>query len=68
MYAIRSYYGRARLIEDDDALTAFALAFPAADLQALRTAIRNARKEQAEAKPPRAFREIFRLLREAQSA
>jgi len=59
---------RARLIEDDDALTAFALAFPAADLQALRTAIRNARKEQAEAKPPRAFREIFRLLREAQSA
>jgi len=59
---------RARLLEDDAALTAFAEAFPAADLQALRTAIRNARKEQAEAKPPRAFREIFRLLREAQSA
>jgi len=59
---------RARLLEDDAALTAFAEAFPAADLQALRTAIRNARKEQTEAKPPRAFREIFRLLRAAQSA
>ena len=59
---------RARLLDDDAALTVFAEAFPAADLQALRTAIRNARKEQAEAKPPRAYREIFRLLREAQSA
>jgi ribosome-associated protein len=59
---------RARLLEDDGALTAFAQEFPAADLQALRTAIRNARREQAGAKPPRAYREIFRLLREAQSA
>lgn len=59
---------RARLLEDDDALTAFAQAFPSADLQALRTAIRNARKEQAAAKPPRAYRELFRLLRQAQSA
>jgi ribosome-associated protein len=59
---------RTRLLEDDDALTAFAQEFPAADLQALRTAIRNARREQAGAKPPRAYREVFRLLREAQSA
>ncbi len=59
---------RARLLDDDDALTAFAQEFPGADLQALRTAIRNARKEQAGAKPPRAFREIFRLLREVASA
>ena len=54
-----------RLLEDDDALTAFAQEHPNADLQALRRAIRNARKEQAGAQPPRAFREVFRLLREA---
>jgi len=56
---------RARLLDDDDALTAFAAEFPKADLQALRAAIRNARREQAAAKPPRAYREMFRLLREA---
>jgi ribosome-associated protein len=56
---------RTRLLDDDDALTAFAQEHPKADLQALRTAIRNARKEQTGAKPPRAYREIFRLLRGA---
>lgn len=56
---------RARLMEDDAALTEFAQAFPRADTQILRALIRNARREQKEAKPPRAFRELFRLLREA---
>jgi len=51
---------RSRLLADDDALTAFAEEFPRADLQALRAAIRNARKEQAASKPPRAYRELFR--------
>jgi len=55
---------RARLLADDEALTAFAAEHPDADLQALRTLIRNARKEQKEAKPPRAFRELFRLIKE----
>ncbi len=55
---------RERLIGDDEALTAFAGAHPGADLQALRTVIRNARKEIAENKPPRAQRELFRLIRE----
>jgi ribosome-associated protein len=55
---------RERLIGDDAALTAFASEQPGADLQALRTLIRNARKEIAEGKPPRAQRELFRLLRE----
>jgi ribosome-associated protein len=54
---------RERLLADDAALTEFAGEFPAADLQALRTQIRNARKEQKEGKPPRAFREIFRILK-----
>ena len=56
---------RVRLLEDDGALTEFAQQFPRADTQMLRAMIRNARREQKEAKPPRAFRELFRLLREA---
>jgi ribosome-associated protein len=56
---------RSRLLEDDEALTEFAREHPAADLQALRALIRNARREQLEGRPPRAFRELFRLLREA---
>jgi len=55
---------RARLIEDDAALTDFASEHPGADLQVLRSLIRNARKEIAEAKPPRAQRELFRMIRE----
>lgn len=55
---------RERLIADDGALTAFADSHPGADIQALRTLIRNARKEIAEAKPPRAQRALFRMLRE----
>ena len=54
---------RERLIGDDLALTAFASEHPAADLQAMRTLIRNARKEIAGQKPPRAQRELFRVLR-----
>jgi ribosome-associated protein len=55
---------RERLLEDDTALTDFAAAYPGADLQVLRTLIRNARKELAEGRPPRAQRELFRLVRE----
>ena len=55
---------RERLLADDEALTAFAAEHPGADLQALRTLIRNTRKEQKAARPPRAFRELFRLIKE----
>jgi len=55
---------RERLIADDAALTAFAGEHAGADLQEMRTLIRNARKEIAERKPPRAQRELFRVLRE----
>lgn len=57
---------REKLIGDDEALTAYASEHPGADLQTLRTLIRNARKEIAESKPPRAQRELFRLIREYQ--
>jgi ribosome-associated protein len=56
---------RARLLEDDEALTEFAAAHPGADLQALRAVVRNARREAKEGKPPRAYRELFRLLKNA---
>jgi len=59
---------RERLLGDDAALTAFAAAFPGAELQALRALIRNARKEQKEGKPPRAYRELFRVLKEIESS
>jgi ribosome-associated protein len=58
---------RERLIGDDEALTAFAAEHPGADLQALRTLIRNARKEQKAGRPPRAYRELFRVLKDIES-
>jgi ribosome-associated protein len=61
----RLEHWRARLLEDDGALTEFFAAHPASDQQQLRTLIRNARREQAAGRAPRAFRELFRALREA---
>ena len=58
---------RERLLADDEALTEFAAAHPGTDLQALRALLRNARKEAKEGKPPRAFRELFRFLKDAEA-
>ena len=57
---------RERLIADDAALTEFAQKHPEVDLQALRNLIRNARKETAEGRPPKAYREIFKIVRDAE--
>jgi ribosome-associated protein len=54
---------RERLLLDDEALTGFAAEHPGADIQEIRALIRNARKEQKEGKPPRAYRELFRALK-----
>ena len=59
---------RERLMSDDAALTDFAAEHPAADVQALRALIRNARKEQKEGRPPRAYRELFRFLKVCSSS
>jgi ribosome-associated protein len=56
---------RERLMQDDEALTEFVAAHPGADLQELRALLRNARKEAKEGKPPRAYRELFRFLKNA---
>ncbi|MCU6433733.1 DUF615 domain-containing protein [Undibacterium sp. Jales W-56] len=59
---------REKLLTDDKALTELLEQNPELDVQHLRTLIRNARKEQAENKPPKAYREIFQILKEIQMA
>lgn len=48
----------------DQALADLLDAFPAADRQKLRQLVRNAVDEKAKNKPPRAFRELFREVRD----
>lgn len=55
---------RDRLIADNTALTQFVDAYPDVDATHLRQLIRNARDEAARNRPPKAFREIFRVIRE----
>jgi len=57
---------RERLIADNEALTLFLDNYPGStDATHLRQIIRNARDEAARNKPPKAFRELFRTVREA---
>lgn len=58
---------RTRLLEDDQALSQWLQQHPGGDAQQLRQLIRNARREQAEGKPPKSSRQLFRLLRERAS-
>lgn len=58
---------RDRLIAGDDAITEFIAAHPEADVQALRTFVRNARKEAQLAKPPKSSRELFQMVKQALS-
>lgn len=48
----------------DDAITALLAAHPQADRQKLRQLVRNTHEERKRNKPPHAFRELFRELRE----
>ena len=52
------------LAQGDAALSALLSEYPAADRQQLRTLVRNALAEKAKNKPPRAFRELFQVLRD----
>jgi ribosome-associated protein len=54
---------RDRLIEDEAVITTLKNDYPALDVSALRTLRRNAIREQAEQKPPKAYRAIFQLLK-----
>jgi len=65
MHALERH--REKLLTNDAALTELLAQHPEVDAQQLRSLIRNARKEQAENKPPKAYREIFQILKQLQS-
>lgn len=53
--------------EGDAAMTALLADLPQADRQQLRQLVRNALDERKRDKPPRAYRELYRVLRELQA-
>ena len=56
---------RERLLDEgDDALAELLDEYPQADRQHLRQLLRNAREEKLRNKPPRAYRELFQVLRD----
>ena len=59
---------RARLLADDDALTAFVAEYPQSDAGVLRTLIRNARKEAEQNKPPKNFRALYQEIKREMEA
>lgn len=59
---------RERLMADEQVLGDIAAQWPGADLTRLRTLRRNALREREQNRPPRAFREIFRELRQLDNA
>jgi ribosome-associated protein len=63
----RAEQARAELLASDDAVTRWIAAHPGADVQPLRTLIRNARKDAAlvpEQRSGRAFRELFQFIKQ----
>lgn len=59
---------RARLIAEEGALAEYVAQHPGTDTQRLRALIRNTREEQARGKPPKSYRDLFRMLRDAKLA
>ena len=55
---------RERLLTDEKALSDLVAEYARADIQQIRTLIRNAQKEAAASKPPKSSRALFKLLRE----
>ena len=53
------------MIAKDEAITQFLSDFPSVEAQPLRALVRNARKEAEQAKPPKAYRELFQLIKTA---
>ena len=56
---------RNEMIAKDEAITQFLSGFPNVDAQPLRALVRNARKEAEQSKPPKAYRELFQLIKTA---
>ena len=55
---------RDRLLEDDAAIDELLRSHPGIDARHLRALVRKAREERAAGTPPKAYRELFRALRE----
>ncbi|GAB7128353.1 ribosome biogenesis factor YjgA [Silvimonas sp. JCM 19000] len=55
---------REQMLADGKTVEAFVAEYPAVDVQHLRQLIRNALKEREQQKPPKAYRELFQLLKE----
>jgi ribosome-associated protein len=55
---------RERLLTDEKALSELVVEYARADIQQIRTLIRNAQKEATAGKPPKSSRALFKLLRE----
>ena len=55
---------RLKLLKDDKAIEELIAEYPRADIQQLRTLIRNTKRETEANKPPKSFRELFQVLRE----
>ncbi len=53
---------RDAMIADDKAVTQYIEENPDCDMQRLRQLVRSARKEKADAKPPKSARELYKLL------
>lgn len=62
LHFLESY--RDRLVSNDEAFTKMIEQYPDMNIQNMRTLIRNARREKEQDKPPKAYREIFRVLKE----
>lgn len=54
---------RDKMLEDNDVVTEFIAQYPNVNTQQLRQLIRNAKKEQEKQLPPKAYRELFQLIR-----
>ncbi|GLQ45242.1 UPF0307 protein [Dyella lipolytica] len=59
---------RDRLLDDDNALQELIDQYPDIDRQHLRSLVRQARIERDSSKPPRAYREVFQLLKQLTTA
>jgi len=62
LHFLESY--RDKLITNDETFTNLIEKYPDMDIQNMRTLIRNARREKEQSKPPKAYREIFRVLKD----
>jgi ribosome-associated protein len=62
LHFLESY--RDKLITNDETFTTLIEKYPDMDIQNMRTLIRNARREKEQNKPPKAYREIFRVLKD----